>query len=116
MLVSKSKYVDLQRALKVETGRREVAEAKAQRQTAAIERLQAQLHHHHDEHPDTPVPVQPATGDARAAHLLALSERARRSLDEQLLTLHRANMHQEQEIASLRAQLAALQAAEAVAS
>ncbi|MEU3529398.1 hypothetical protein AB0E62_37095 [Streptomyces sp. NPDC038707] len=116
MLVSKSKYTDLQRALKVETGRRELAEAKIEQQATTIARFQAQrddlrsqLQHLQDEHPDTPVSVQPAVGDARVAQMLALSERARRSLDEQVRALHKVNMQQEQEIVVLRVQLAALQ-------
>ncbi|MFF7096359.1 hypothetical protein ACFY9A_28790 [Streptomyces rubradiris] len=123
MLVSKSKYVDLQRALKVETGRREVAEAEIERQRDTITRFQAQrddlrsqLQHLQDEHPDTPVSVQPAVGDARVAQQLSLLERARRSLDEQVRALHKVNMQQEQEIVVLRAQLAALQPVEGAVS
>ncbi|WP_318205335.1 hypothetical protein [Streptomyces sp. SCL15-4] len=123
MLVSKSKYEDLKRALAVETGRRAVAEAKIEQQAATIARFQgqrddlrSQLQHLQDEHPDTPVSVQPAVGDARVAQQLSLLERARRSLDEQVRTLHAANLAQEQEIVVLRAQLAALQPVEESAS
>ncbi|GHH29981.1 hypothetical protein [Streptomyces rubradiris] len=123
MLVAKSKYVDIQRALKVETGRRELAEAKIEQQATTIARFQAQrddlrsqLQHLQDEHPDTPVSVQPAVGGARVAQQLALLERARRSLDEQVRALHKVNMQQEQEIVVLRAQLAALQPVEESAS
>lgn len=80
-------------------------------------KLERQVEHHRDEHPDGPVPIQPASGDARTRHLLALSERARRSLDEQLLTLHWTTVQQEREILQLQQQLTALQAAaEGVAS
>ncbi|BCM70926.1 hypothetical protein EASAB2608_06260 [Streptomyces sp. EAS-AB2608] len=123
MLVSRTKYEDLRRALSVETGRRAVAEAKIEQQATTIARFQAQrdslraqLQHLQDEHPDTPVPVQPAVGDARVAQQMVLLERARRSLDEQVRTLHAANLAQEQEIVVLRAQLAAHQPAEGVAS
>ncbi|MFF8997093.1 hypothetical protein ACF1GW_30835 [Streptomyces achromogenes] len=116
MLVSKSKYQNIKRALKVETGLREQAEATVQRQATTIalfqsqrDDLRSQLQHLQDEHPDTPVSVQPAVGDARVAQLLDLSERARRSLDEQVRRLHAANLVQEQEIVVLRSQLAALQ-------
>lgn len=123
MLVSRTKYEDLKRALSVETGRRAVAEAQIERQQATIARFQcqrddlrSQLPHLQDEHPDTPIAVQPAVGDARVAQQLDLLERARRSLDEQVRRLHAANLALEQEIVVLRAQLAALQPVEESAS
>jgi hypothetical protein len=117
MLVSRTKYQDLNRALKVEARRRQDAEEKVARQAATIERLQSQVAHDQDEHPTTPVSVQPATGDARLMQQLELSERARRALDQQCLDLHWTNVVLERELAATHEQLAALQtSAEGVAS
>lgn len=111
MLVFKSKYVDLQRALTLETGRRKAAESEVARQAATIRRLQSRLTHQQDEHPDTPVSVQPATGHARLVQQLELSERARKQLDEMCLGLHWTTVQQDRELIQLRDQVAALQAA-----
>ncbi|WP_225811271.1 hypothetical protein [Streptomyces spinosus] len=116
MFVTLAKYNDLRRILAGESKRRQDAEQQVESQKTAITRLQAQLAHDRDEHPDTPVPVQPATGDARLVQQLELSERARRHLDEQALTLHWTNVVLERENAQLREQLAALQTAPGVAS
>ncbi|MCG0066526.1 hypothetical protein L0F81_25130 [Streptomyces tricolor] len=116
MFVTLAKYNDLRRSLAGESKRRQEAEQQVENQKTAITRLQAQLAHDRDEHPDSPVPVQPATGDARLVQQLALSERARKALDERVLELHRANMHQEHELTQLREQLAALQTVPGVAS
>ncbi|MET8766373.1 hypothetical protein [Streptomyces sp. NPDC004658] len=116
MFVTLAKYNDLRRILDGESRRRQEAEDKVDRQTAAILRLQSLVEHHRDEHPDSPVPVQPATGDARLVQQLALSERARKALDEQILTLHWTNVVLERELAAAHEQLAALQTAPGVAS
>ncbi|MET9012273.1 hypothetical protein ABZX74_15345 [Streptomyces olivaceoviridis] len=116
MFVARTRFDRVVRLLDGETRRRQEAEDKAARQTVTIQRLQSQVAHDQDEHPTTPVPVQPATGDARLVQQLALSERARKALDERVLELHRANMHQEHELTQLREQLAALQTVPGVAS
>jgi hypothetical protein len=105
------------RILAGESRRRQEAEAKLVEKDTAILRLQSLVEHHRDEHPDAPVVVQPATGEARLVQQLALSERARKQLDQQCLTLHWANLQQEHELCQLREQLAEVQAAaEEVAS
>ncbi|KOV86104.1 MULTISPECIES: hypothetical protein [unclassified Streptomyces] len=116
MFVTLAKYNDLRRILAGESKRRQEAEQQLEEKTAAVTRLQARLAHDRDEHPDTPVPVQPATGDARLVQQLNLSERARRHLDEQCLTLHWTNVVLERELAAAHEQLAALQTAPGVAS
>ncbi|BCM70923.1 hypothetical protein EASAB2608_06257 [Streptomyces sp. EAS-AB2608] len=93
-----------------QTRRRQDAEDKVARQTVTIERLQAQVAHEQDEHPATPVSVQPAVGDARLVQLLDLAERARRHLDQQCLDLHWTTVVQEREILQLREQIAEEQA------
>lgn len=109
MFVSRARFEQMRRLYEGQTAKRQEAEDKAERQSAAILRLQSLVEHHRDEHPDSPVPVQPATGDARLVQELALSQRARKALDERVLELHRVNMHQEHELAALREQLAAVQ-------
>ncbi|MGW7785988.1 hypothetical protein [Streptomyces tricolor] len=116
MFVARTRFDRIARLLDGETRRRQDAEDKVARQTVTIERLQAQVAHEQDEHPTTPVSVQPAVGDARLVQLLDLSERARRSLDAQCLDLHWTTVVQEREILQLREQLAELQAAQGVAS
>lgn len=110
MFVARARFEHVARKL-------QYTEQKLAEKDAANERLIAQLQHHRDEYPDSPVAVQPAVGDARALQLLALSEGARRDLDARCLELHRVNVLQEHEIAQLQQQLAQLQAAaEGVAS
>ena len=117
MFVTLAKYNDQQRILAGERKRRHDAEQRLAEREAAILRLQSLVTHHRDEHPDAPVAVQPATGDARLVQQLALSERARKHLDAQCLTLHWTNVQLERELVQVREQLAEREAAaEEVAS
>jgi hypothetical protein len=117
MFVARWKFDRLDRLYLGEQKRRQEAEQKLAEKDAANLKLVALLQHHRDENPDSPVAVQPATGDARLTQLLALSEQARKHLDQQCLTLHWANLQQERELCQLREQLAEVQgAAEEVAS
>lgn len=108
MFISRARFEYIDRKLKH-------AEAQLAEKDAANQRLISQLQHHRDEHPDTPVAVQPAVGDARLVQLLALSEQARRALDAQLVTLTWANSLQEKELHELRKRVTVLEDAAALA-
>ncbi|MEU5593065.1 hypothetical protein [Streptomyces sp. NPDC020298] len=113
MFIARTRYDQLRRQYDHQTALREEAEQIAARREGTIVRLQSQLAHRDDEHPDSPVPTPtPATGDARLKEQLNLSERARQSLDAQCLQLHWTNVNLEREILTLREQLAELQTAQ----
>ena len=104
MLIARAQFDRLSRSL-------EVAERKLAEKDAAILKLQALVTEQREANPDSPVPVQPATGDARLRHQLALSERARRHLDQTSRDLHWTTVIQEREITQLRDDNVALRAA-----
>ncbi|MGW9058859.1 hypothetical protein [Streptomyces sp. NPDC055733] len=107
MFVRRSKHDALRSLYEHEARRRAEAEQLADQRETAIHRLQSLVAHHRDEHPDTPIQYQPATGDARLRQRLELSERARAALDATALDLGRANVQLTRQVQELQDEIAA---------
>lgn len=112
MFVTRAKCAVLRSLYEHEARRRTEAEELAAQREKTIHRMQSLVEHHRDEHPDTPIQYQPATGDARLRQQLRLSERARAALDATAGELTWVNTQLTHEVQQLRDELAAARAVE----
>lgn len=103
MFVARTRFDRISRLLDGEKRRRQDAEDKLARQSVTIERLQSQVAHHDDEHPDAPVPTpKPTQGDAELRRQLHLARRALAHLDRQLTDLQTSHEADTRDLHDLR--------------